>query len=279
MTSKNDSALIRADQLEGFSRWDLPSFDQAPHQITREPEKPEESEASQTSGEADAEQTADEQASAEPEVKPFTVEELEQIRAEAYNEGFATGERDGFHSAQIKAQQEAKARMDERLLEFEAVLTHLLEPLQQQDDAIEAMLLTLVESMVKQVVQRELVTDSSQISQILRGALKALPMGADNIRIYLNPVDFEAVKAIRERHDEHWRLLEDDQLLPGGCRIETEHSQVDATRETRLQQLVEQLYEQQLEQRAHPPEADLLIEPQPTPEDLPADEDAEHGSA
>lgn len=279
MTSKKDSALIRADQLEDFSRWDLPSFDEAPHQITREPEKPDELVADEATGEADVDQVSDAEASAEPEIKPFTVEELEQIRAEAYNEGFATGERDGFHSAQIKAQQEAKVRMDERLLEFEALLTHLLEPLQQQDDDIEAMLLNLVESMVKQVVQRELVTDSSQITQVLRGALKALPMGADNIRIYLNPTDFEAVKAVRERHDERWRLLEDDQLLPGGCRIETEHSQVDATRETRLQQLVEQLYEQQLEQRAHPPEADLVIEPQPAPDDLPTDEDAESGSA
>src|SRR5690606_22319329 len=138
--------------------------------------------------------------------------------------------------------------------ELEGLMAQLLEPMQQQDDQIENMLLELVEGMVRQVLQRELQTDSSQIAQVLRGALKALPMGADNIRIYLNPADFEAVKHIRERHEESWRLLEDDQLWPGGCRVETEHSQVDATRETRLQQIIEQLYEQQREQRAHPPE-------------------------
>jgi flagellar assembly protein FliH len=87
-------------------------------------------------------------------------------------------------------------------------------------------------------------------------------MGAEQIRIYLNPTDFETVKTIRERHEENWRLLEDDQLLPGGCRIEAEHSQVDASRETRLQQVIEQLHEQRLEQRANPPEADLIITPE-----------------
>lgn len=249
MNDKKDSELIRGDQLQAFNLWDIPSFDEAPHQVSRDADQP---------GVLEAEPVVEEVEEL-PEVKPFTVEELEQIRAEAYNEGFATGERDGFHSGQLKAQQEAKTRIEARVDELGALMAQLFEPLQQQDDQIEDMLLTLVESMVRQVVQRELQTDSSQIVQVLRGALKALPMGANNIRIYLNPADFEAVKRLRERHEESWRLLEDDQLLPGGCRVETEHSQVDATRETRLQQVIEQLYEQQREQRAHPPAPDLPI--------------------
>lgn len=261
MTDKSDSALIRADEAPAFNLWDLPSFDEGVHHVPREEAK---SEADQESDldsdlDPDLEQQAVEQEPSEPEVKPFTVEELEQIRAEAYNEGFATGERDGFHSGQLKAQQETKIQLDARVAELEAVMTQLMEPIHGQDEQIEDMLLELVGTMVRQVVQRELTTDSSHIQQVLRGALKALPMGAEQIRIYLNPADFELVKAIRERHEESWRLLEDDQLLPGGCRVEAEHSQVDATRETRLQQVIEQLHEQQLEQRARPPAADLSI--------------------
>lgn len=255
MTDKTESELIRGDQLQAFNLWDLPSFDQAPHHVPRESAKPEPEVEQEPLPEAESELPQPD----EPEVKPFTVEELEQIRAEAYNEGFATGERDGFHSGQLKAQQEAKARLDERLAELEAVMAQLMEPIRQQDDQIEDMLLSLVESMVRQVIQRELQTDSSQILSVLRGALKVLPMGAENIRIYLNPADFEAVKSLRERHEESWRLLEDDQLLPGGCRVEAEHSQVDASRETRLQQIIEQLHERQREQRVHPPEPDLSI--------------------
>ena len=256
MSDKDDSVLIRADQAPAFNLWDLPSFDEGGHHVPHENQQEAEAER-ETELEADAE--AVEETPAEPEVKPFTVEELEQIRTEAYNDGFATGERDGFHAGQLKAQQEAKTRLEARVAELEAVMTHLMEPIRGQDEQIEDMLLELVETMVRQVVQRELTTDSSHIQQVLRGALKALPMGAEQIRIYLNPADFELVKAIRERHEESWRLLEDDQLLPGGCRVEAEHSQVDASRETRLQQVIEQLHEQQLEQRAHPPAADLSI--------------------
>lgn len=256
-----DSELIRGDQLTGLSRWDLPSFDEAEHHVPVVREEPEDEPE-------DIPQSELEEADELEAPKPFTVEELEQIREEAYNEGFSTGEKDGFHAGQLKAQQEARNRMDARVAEFEQLLGHLLEPLRQQDEQIEDMLLHLVEHMVRQVVQRELKIDSSQVLTVLRGALKVLPMGAENIRIYLNPVDFEAVKALRERHEERWRLLEDEQLLPGGCRIETEHSQVDATLETRLEQLITQLFEQRREQRAHPPAADQPVSgPGPEPLD------------
>ena len=264
MSDKHDSELIRADEAPAFNLWDLPSFDEIEggHHVPREepqtePEKP--GSESELEPQAEPEAHVEEVLPEEPPVTPFTVEELEQIRAEAYNEGFATGERDGFHSGQLKGQQEAKAVLDARVAELESIMSHLLEPIRAQDEQIEDMLLELVETMVRQVVQRELTTDSSHIQQVLRGALKALPMGAEQIRIYLNPADFEAIKAVRERHEENWRLLEDDQLLPGGCRVEAEHSQVDASRETRLQQITEQLHEQRLAQRAHPPAADLSV--------------------
>ncbi len=263
----HDSELLRGGEQSAFARWDLPSFDAEPHQVPLDREPPEaDADADGTSPDAVAEDALEEAP------KPFTVEELEQIREEAYNEGFATGEKDGFHSGQLKGQQDAKGKLDARIAEFEGLMTQLMEPMQEQDDQIEDMLLTLVETMVRQVVQRELKSDSSQITKVLRGALKALPMGAENIRIYLNPVDFDAAKALRERHEEKWRLLEDDQLLPGGCRVETEHSQLDATLETRLQQITEQLFEQQREQRAHPPTPDISVQTERTRER--ADEEA-----
>ncbi|SDR88939.1 flagellar assembly protein FliH [Halopseudomonas xinjiangensis] len=255
MADKPDSELIRGASPTAYALWNLPSFDAEPLQVPLETAEPDAADETVIELPEEVEEAP----------KPFTVEELEQIREEAYNEGFAAGERDGFHSGQIKGQQEAKTRLDVRLGEIEALMSQLMEPMHEQDEQIEDMLLKLVETMVRQVIQRELLTDSSQIVRVLRGALKALPMGAGNIRIYLNPADFEAVKALRERHEESWRLLEDDALLPGGCRVETEHSQVDATLETRLAQIIEQLFEERREQRAHPPEPDMTLVATPGP--------------
>ncbi|MDF3866041.1 flagellar assembly protein FliH [Pseudomonas denitrificans (nom. rej.)] len=242
------SELIRARDVAGFDRWALPSFD--PARPTPEPEPEPEPEI--------AEQPQIEEVP-EEEVKPLTLDELEAIRQEAYNEGFSIGEKDGFHAGQIKARQEADAALQPRLQNLETLMSHLLDPIAEQDQMLEQGMLNLVTHVVRQVVQRELATDSSQIRLVLREALKLLPMGASNIRIQVNPQDFELVKALRDRHEESWKIIEDDGLLPGGCRIETEHSRIDATVETRLAQAVKQLFEQQRDQATHALEPDLHV--------------------
>ena len=90
--------------------------------------------------------------------------------------------------------------------------------------------------------------------------INLLSMGAQNIRIHLNPQDFEQVKQLRERHEESWRLFEDETLAPGGCRIETEHSLIDASVETRLEQALKQLFEQQRQQATQPLPADISLD-------------------
>ncbi|UXH38631.1 flagellar assembly protein FliH [Pseudomonas promysalinigenes] len=237
------SDLIRARDLEGVDVWALPSFDPQPEP---EPEP----------------QMLEEEVEEVPleEVQPLTLEELEAIRQEAYNEGFATGEREGFHSTQLKVRQEAEEALSAKLASLEQLMQHLMEPIAEQDTQIERSLVHLVAHMARQVIGRELRSDSSQITRVLREALKLLPMGADNIRIHLNPQDFEQALALRERHEERWKLLEDEALLPGGCRIETLHSRIDATMETRIEKAVAQLFDQLHDQALHPAAADLSVE-------------------
>jgi len=251
MAKENPSDVIRAKDVNAFDRWALPSFDP-------EGAAPEEPPAS----EAPAEEPAPSHSEDVPleDVKPLTLDELEAIRQEAYNEGFSTGEKDGFHAGQLKAKQEAEAALAPKLGNLERLMGQLLEPIAEQDRNLEHAMVTLVSQLAREVIQRDLLIDSTQIRQVLRAALKLLPMGADNVRIHINPQDFELVKALRERHEESWRIVEDADLLPGGCRIETEHSRIDASVETRLQQTIKQLFEQQRENATNPPAADLHID-------------------
>jgi len=85
-------------------------------------------------------------------------------------------------------------------------------------------------------------------------------LGVDNVRLYVNPQDFEQAKALRERHEETWRIVEDDTLLPGGCRVETEHSRIDASIETRVTQVMAKLFDQLHEQALHPAAPDLSLD-------------------
>ncbi|SEM72920.1 flagellar assembly protein FliH [Pseudomonas sp. ok272] len=258
MASKSDESptdLIRARDVGALDLWSLPSFD--PYVPEPEPEpEPEPPEMEEVPLE---------------EVQPLTLEELESIRQEAYNEGFAVGEKEGFHSTTLKVRQEADVALTAKLASLESLMANLFEPIAEQDTQIEKGLVVLVQHITKQVIQRELAIDSRQIEQVMREALKLLPLGVDNVRLYINPQDFQQVKALRERHEETWRIVEDEALLPGGCRVETEHSRIDATVETRIAQSTAQLLDQLHEQSLHPAEADLSLDlsSTPAPADIP----------
>ncbi len=243
--TEHPSDLIRARDLEGIDVWALPSFDPAP-----EPEPEPEPEIV----EEEIEEVPLE------EVQPLTLEELESIRQEAYNEGFATGEREGFHSTQLKVRQEAETALAAKLASLERLMRHLLEPISEQDTQIEKAMVSLVGHITREVIGRELRIDSSQVTHVLREALKLLPMGAENIRIHMNPQDFALAKALRDRHEENWKLLEDEALLPGGCRIETDHSRIDASIETRIEKVLAQLFDQLHDQALHPAAPDLRVD-------------------
>jgi len=247
MSNKDEtpSDLIRARDVGGFDIWSLPSFD--PHVPEPEPEPVEELPAEMEEVPLD-------------EVQPLTLEELESIRQEAYNEGFAAGEKDGFRSTTLKVRQEAEEALSLKLASLERLMGVLFDPIAEQDSQIEKAMVDLVQHITRQVIQRELTLDSSHIESVMREALKLLPLGVGNVRLYINPQDFEQVKALRERHEETWRIVEDASLQPGGCRVETEHSRIDATVETRISQIMAKLFDQLHEQALHPAEPDLSVD-------------------
>lgn len=248
---QNPSDLIRGGQVSRFDLWALPSFDA--EQTVIEVPRPEDAEVV-------------EEALPPPEdvpvedVQPLTLEELEAIRQDAYNEGLAIGEKDGYRAGQLKAKAESEAHQHDMLGRMERLMQQLFEPIAEQDKELEKSLVGLVEHITRQVIQRELAMDSSQLTGVVREALKLLPMGAENVRILVNPQDFELIKALRDRHEEKWRILEDETLLPGGCRVETEHSRIDASVETRLSQALTQMFEQQREQATQPLAPDMAID-------------------
>lgn len=263
---KLSSEIISASASSVFERWDLPSFDAAGSVIEKEDEA-----AGQETDEVEVEEVELE------EIQPLTIEEVEAVRQDAYNEGFAAGEKDGFHSGQLKAHKEIEAAMAPRLQALEKIMRQLFEPIAQQDQALEHIMLELVQLISQQVIQRELQLDSTQISQVLREALKLISDEGEQVKIYLHPQDFEQIKALRERNEESWRIFEDEELSPGGCRVEAAQTRIDATIETRLKTLTQQLLEQQRTLQAEPVSADDIqefdlqaapeaVEPEPEPE-------------
>lgn len=255
---KDNSELISGQEGEAFALWDLPSFD-AP---VEEADGAVESDTLEVLAE-ELESVAGDDVQVEDveaeDVKPLTLDEVEAVRQDAWNEGFSTGEKDGFHAGQLKATQEAEVALRSKVQALEHIMRQFFEPIATQDQQLEEAMLQMVMQISRQVIQRELVLDSSQIKDVVREALKLLPMNTDAVRVHVNPQDFEQIKALRARHEESWKIVEDDELLPGGCRFESVNTQINASIETRIEHIAAQLLDQQHELKNKPLAADLEI--------------------
>ena len=252
---KPSSELISAQESAAFSLWNLPSFDapEADHPDTEETE-------AEAASVPDVEPEVRVEDVVAEDVKPLTLEDVEAVRQDAWNEGFSTGEKDGFHAGQLKATQEADAVLAAKVQALENIMREFFEPIASQDQQLEESMLQMVMEISRQVIQRELKTDSSQIKQVVREALKTLPMGSEAVRVYVNPQDFEQIKALRERHEENWKIVEDDDLLPGGCRFESVNTQINASIEARIEHIAVQILDQQRELQSQPLAPDLDID-------------------
>jgi flagellar assembly protein FliH len=184
------------------------------------------------------------------ELIPPSAEELEELRKsvelDAYQKGFAKGEAHGLESGEQRAYQETKSALEQQIDELRQITTALMQPTADQDEAIERILVDSVIAIAKGVVHRELRTHPDDIVALVSEAVAALPKGADQISVFLNPDNLELVRT-QVPESEAWTLIEDTSIEPGGCRLESKDSAIDATVSSRLRLAVDQF----LNQRTH----------------------------
>ncbi len=169
-----------------------------------------------------------------------TLEEIEAIQKQAYDEAYEQGRKEGFDFGHREALEKGRKDVIAKLAALDELLSGLDAPFKELDDQVEQELLTLVVAMVRQLVRREVRTDPNQIIGVMREAMAILPVNARDIRVILHPEDADIVRELYTVTDSDlaWKIVEDPVLQRGGCRVLTDTSQVDATLESRLHNLI-----------------------------------------
>lgn len=177
------------------------------------------------------------------------VDEAEQEgRQRGYQTGFDQGRSEGYEVGQKQGREEMRQGLAAEQQRFQHLIQSLREPLEEQDQALEKLLLDTICALTRSLVKRELLTDSSHILTEVKAAVAVLPTGSEQIRIFLNPDDLALVETYAEEQGLDWQFMDDEQLLPGGCRVETTQSRVDFSVEQQLAQQLEAFVNHQLGQ-------------------------------
>jgi len=167
---------------------------------------------------------------------PVTARQLEELYQQARDDGFAAGRKEGLETGQ----KESVAR----IMQLDAILQTLAQPLEDLDEAVEQQLVTLVITATRHLVRRELRTDPGEILATVREAMGVLPVAARNVRLHLHPDDAELMRATLpvSGNEQSWTIVEDPVLARGGCRVSSETSQIDATVENRLNAVIASIF-------------------------------------
>lgn len=156
----------------------------------------------------------------------------EETRNLAYEEGYERGRREGHESGR-----EEVAAQAQRL---EALMRALAEPFAELDREVEEGLVALTFAIVRQVVRTEIKTSPEQIATLVNETVSLLPGASRDVQLCLHPDDAQLLHDLQPGSDGEnmWQIIGDAALQRGGCVVKTSVSRIDATVETRLDNII-----------------------------------------
>ncbi len=165
--------------------------------------------------------------------------EMEKIRLRMQKEGFNKGFEEG-HQAGLNA---GLDEMQQQLNAIVKIGDKIGGALQQADKILSQEVLDLALDLAKAMLKSALQIDPLVVIPIVEQAIASLPSVEQPAQIFLSPRDSTLVKSQigEELAQSGWTILADPQLQPGDCRVETARNQINATMQTRWQQLSEAL--------------------------------------
>lgn len=194
--------------------------------------------------------------------KPLTLEDIEVIRAAAYEDGFNEGKEDGFCkgleegklAGLTEGQQagltqgleqglsEGAVQIEVQTLHWQQLLSRLHRPLEKLDDSVEFQLVKLATNLAEQISRCEVTINPQVILQALKQAVEVLPVTEQTIVISLNPEDLTFVEnafSATECNKRGWDLRAEPTLMRGDCQVQTQTSSIDYTFSNRVDQVLQ----------------------------------------
>lgn len=217
------TGLIPKEKLTAYQRWEIAAFDEA-EQAARQAAKEAAARAAETPAPSPMEEPQ------EPVVLP-TAADIERMHTEAHEQGYAAGYEEGIAQAKQIAEQ------------LDAIMTGVQQSIEGLDQTVAEQLLATAVEIARQVLRQSLQIKPELLLPVVREAIATLHPHPGHPLLFAHPDDAALIRKHLGEQLAHnnWRIIEDDSLTPGGCRIEHGASEVDATLETRWRRVIESM--------------------------------------
>jgi flagellar assembly protein FliH len=233
---------ISKESQSAYQRWEMTSFgDERPSVVAQRQAAEQAAAAAAPVRPVTAEAPAP--AAAAPAIPLPTLEEIEAIHEAARQEGFTQGHTEGVQSGHDAGYQDGlaqgRAEASEELARLKDIAASFGTAVTYADEAISNDVLELALNLARNMVRTALDVKPDLIIPIVREAIDYLPTLQHPAILFLNPDDVAIVKSgmAHELETGGWRIVDDEHIARGGCRVETASNQIDAQIASRWQRL------------------------------------------
>jgi flagellar assembly protein FliH len=163
------------------------------------------------------------------------------LEKEAYEKGFAQGEKDGREVG------------EKRIEKIISQCHHLLEEIVRRREELfrtyEKEMIQLALSVSRKVIQREVMLQEEVIFEVLREALRQV-VDSGKVVVRVHPIDYQTLVTHPDRfpmaqtNRDAVRFVEDQGIERGGCLVETSFGEIDGTLQGRLDEIASCVWEQ-----------------------------------
>ncbi|MFI8740897.1 flagellar assembly protein FliH [Stutzerimonas zhaodongensis] len=168
---------------------------------------------------------------------------LEQGREAGHREGFERGVEDGKAIGREEGRAQGRRAFDEAARPMDELVERFERFRQEFEQARREQLLELVQKVSKQVIRCELTLHPTQLLTLAEEALAAMPGDQEDVRILLNPEECTRIKELAPERATAWRLVPDEKLALGECRVITAQAEADIGCQQRLDSCMDTLGE------------------------------------
>ncbi|MDA9557534.1 flagellar assembly protein FliH [Vibrio sp.] len=196
-----------------------------------------------------------------------TVEEIEAIKQDAFQEGLMQGQEAGFkqgydkgkaqgliegqsegiEQGQQQGYAETKEQMEQVLSSFASMMNQLSNPMAEINQEIESQLLEMVLAIAKEVAEVELQTNPDCIANTIQKSIQALPIVEDVIQIRIHPDSMamlEEANHTEEYYAQQCQIHADTSINVGDIAVQAGNSHIDLQVTDRINKAVHQFLHQ-----------------------------------
>ena len=148
--------------------------------------------------------------------------------------GHEAGREQGLQEGRMQGRVEGRESFDQASSPLEAANRQLRSFLSGLERTRRQELLALVKKVSEQVIRCELTLNPTQLLTLAEEALAGMPLETTDVHINLHPQEFARIKDLAPDRAASWRLVADETLALGECRIVTPQAEVDVGCQQRL---------------------------------------------